>query len=165
MERTVYAKGPKAKVTAELVIKDFLEVMRTSLPGKEYVSDTFMVGDTPMAISVRPRGDVDDSVHRVNRSRDSNASLISDDSDESDEPDPEPEVYVSVFLSNKGCEDISVVCQFITEAGSKTSENNLVEGDDSIGFVRFLSHTKCADVYADKDFVSGCDIDRFRPLL
>ena len=56
MERTVYAKGPKAKVTAELVIKDFLEVMRTSLPGKEYVSDTFMVGDTPMAISVRPRG-------------------------------------------------------------------------------------------------------------
>ena len=157
MERTVYAKGPKAKVTAELVIKDFLEVMRTSLPGKEYVSDTFMVGDTPMAISVRPRGDVDDSVHRVNRSRDSNASLISDDSDESDEPDPEPEVFVSVFLSNKGCEDISVVCQFITEAGSKTSENNLVEGDDSIGFVRFLSHTKCADVYADKDFVSGCD--------
>ena len=87
MERTVYTKGPKAKVTAELVIKDFLEVMRTSLPGKEYVSDTFMVGDTPMAITVYPNG------------------FLQDDRG-----------YVSVYLCNNSTVDIPVKCQFICDA-------------------------------------------------
>ena len=54
--RTVYAKAPGVKATAELVIKDFLEVMKTSEVGKYYASDTFMVGDAPMAINVFPNG-------------------------------------------------------------------------------------------------------------
>ena len=47
--RTVYAKGPGAKASAELVIKDFVEVMKTSATRKCYASDTFRVGNTPMA--------------------------------------------------------------------------------------------------------------------
>ena len=50
--RTVYARTPGVKATAELVIKDFLEVTKTSEPGKSYVSDIFMVGDNPMIINV-----------------------------------------------------------------------------------------------------------------
>ena len=56
---TVYARSADVQVTAKLTIKDFVEVMKTSKPGKCYASDTFMVGATPMAIKVYPNGSKD----------------------------------------------------------------------------------------------------------
>ena len=58
---TVFAKTSAVQATAKLVIKDFVEVMTTSKPGEKYNSDTFMVGDIPMAISVFPNGDKKDT--------------------------------------------------------------------------------------------------------
>ena len=54
--RTVYAKAPGVKATAELVIQDFIEVMTTTKPRRDYASDNFMVGATPMTIDVYPNG-------------------------------------------------------------------------------------------------------------
>ena len=53
---TVFDKPADIQATAKLVIKDFVEVMTTSKPGEKYNSDTFMLGDIPMAISVNPNG-------------------------------------------------------------------------------------------------------------
>ena len=54
---TVYVKGPKTEVTASLTIKNFVEVMESSKPGKGYATDKFMVKETPMALMVCPNGD------------------------------------------------------------------------------------------------------------
>ena len=53
---TVLAKSDDVKATATLVIKDFVDVMSKYIPGKSCSSDSFMVGDTPMAIQVFPNG-------------------------------------------------------------------------------------------------------------
>ena len=53
---TVCAKSADVQVTAKLTIQDFIEVMKTSKPGKFYPSDIFMVGDARMAIVVYPNG-------------------------------------------------------------------------------------------------------------
>ena len=56
--RTVYAKVQEARATAELVIKDFHDVMRTSKLGKCYASDTFIMRPfvfIPTVITLRTR--------------------------------------------------------------------------------------------------------------
>ena len=113
--RTVYAKAPGVKATAELVIKDFVEVMKTSEPGKSYASDNFMVGGNPMIIDVYPNGH--------------------DDGDKG---------YVSVYLINLGDPHITVKCQFVTEAKT-LSDRQLRAEDGCCGFPFFLSHAECTD--------------------
>ena len=82
----VDAKSGVIQVTAELVIKNFVDVMAGLRPGTEIASDPFNVGDTPMAIRVFLNGHDED--HRGK---------------------------VGVFLRNYGNADIRVKCELITE--------------------------------------------------
>ena len=82
----VDAKSGVIQVTAELVIKNFVEVMAGFEPKMMIESDPFNVGDTPMAIRVHPNGYNEDSKGNV-----------------------------SIFLDNNGDADIKVKCEFITE--------------------------------------------------
>ena len=111
--RTVYAKGPEVKAAAELVIKDFLEVMKTSKVGKDYTSDTFMVGETPMAIRVYPNGEKEE--YKGN---------------------------VSVYLRNLSDAALTIKCQFITEAVTWSFDHE-VNAKNGWGLAKFLSHAKC----------------------
>ena len=114
---TVYAKSADVQVTAKLTIKDFIEVMKTSKPGKFYSSDTFMVGDTPMAIHVYPNGQED-----------------------------KYKGIVSVFLWNEGDADVSVKWQMITDAKTISFDHE-VRAQNSWGRFEFLSHAECTDVF------------------
>ena len=128
--RTVYAMAPGVTATADLVIKDFLDVMKISKPGKCYASDTFMVGDTPMVIEVYPNGHVD-----------------------------ERKGFVSVFLDNKSDAKITVKYQFITEAKTWNSEREM-KAKRCWGLPNFLSHAKCTEAYDDeKDFVLTAKVE------
>ena len=111
---TVFAKTSPIKATAKLVIKDFEEVMKGSNPGVKYDSNTFMVGDTPMAMTVYPNG------------------FLQDDRG-----------YVSVYLCNNSTADIPVKCQFICDAGS-LSLNDKVLANQALGSRRFLGHAECS---------------------
>ena len=86
MEHTTVVEGRSGiiEVTEKLVIKDFVEVMAGF--GKTIDSDSFMVGDTPMNITVYPNG---------------NSSKTKG--------------HVGVTLFNTGSDDIRVKCQFITD--------------------------------------------------
>ena len=83
---TVFARSVDVKVKASLMIKDFVEVMSKSTPGKRYCSDSFVVGQTLMAIKVYPNGHSE-----------------------------EDRGYVSVRLVNLSQTNIAVKCQFETD--------------------------------------------------
>ena len=54
------AKSGVIEVTARLVIKNLVEVMRGLEVGKYIESDTFKVGETPMSIRVYVNGHVEE---------------------------------------------------------------------------------------------------------
>ena len=122
---TVFAKSSPVQATAKLTIKDFVEVMPTSEPGDKYNSDTFMVGDTPMAISVFPNGDKKDTGGNV-----------------------------GVFLCNESDADVTAKCQFITDAAKNLGQlDHEVKANSTWGFPKFFSRDKCTNFYKLKDFV------------
>ena len=82
------AKSGVIKVTGRLVIKNLVEVMEGFRVGKSIESDSFKVGETPMAIKVYVNGHVEKC-----------------------------KGWVGVFLTNKSDADIKVKCQLITDAG------------------------------------------------
>ena len=82
----VDAQSGIIQVTAELVIKNFVDVMAGFKPGRFIESEPFNVGDTPMTIRVFLNGH-----------------------------DEDEKGTVGVFLWNYGQADINVKCQFITE--------------------------------------------------
>ena len=82
----VDAQSGIIQVTAELVIKNFVDVMAGFKPGRFIESEPFNVGDTPMTIRVYLNGH-----------------------------DEDEKGTVGVFLWNYGQADINVKCQFITE--------------------------------------------------
>ena len=120
---TVYSKSADVQETAKLTIKDFVEVMKTSKPGKSYHSDTFMVGETPMAITLYPNGYEDQ--YKGN---------------------------VSVFLWNQSDAHISVKWQLITDALTLSFDHE-VPAKKAWGPFGFLSHAECTDAFKEKDFV------------
>ena len=122
--RTVYAKAPARKATAELVIKDFVEVMKTSQPGSSYSSNTFMVGEIPMAIEIYPNGFDEEDIGEV-----------------------------SVFLSNQSDADLDMVkCQFVTEIKTMIYDDEMAADSHAHhGIFYFLSHAECTEAYKDKD--------------
>ena len=109
---TVFAKTSPIKATAKLVIKNFEEVMKGSNPGVKYDSNTFLVGDTPMAMTVYPNG------------------FLQDDRG-----------YVSVYLCNNSTADIPVKCQFSCDAGSLSLDDKVL-ASQALGSRRFLSHAE-----------------------
>ena len=126
---TVFAKTSAVQATAKLVIKDFVEVMTTSKPGEKYNSDTFMVGDIPMAISVNPNGDTENKKGNV-----------------------------SVFLCNQSDAAFTVKCQFSADMKKKSFDRE-VKAKQILGFPKFLSHDECTDVYKEKDFVLTVNVE------
>ena len=90
MEHTTVVEGRSGiiEVAEKLVIKDLVEVMAGF--GKTIDSDSFMVGDTPMNITVYPNGNSSKTKGHVG-------------------------VDVGVTLFNTGDDDIRVKCQFITD--------------------------------------------------
>ena len=123
---TVFAgKSGIIEATAELVIKDFVDVMAGFQPGRSIISDSFMLRDTPMRIRVYPNGRTD--------------------SDKG---------FVSLFLRNEGEDDISVKGQLVTDLKTMNFDYTETIGEGrGNGFGNFLKHADCADAYKDKDFV------------
>ena len=52
---TVFARRPTTKVTATMVIKDFVEEL-TKEPGRYFESNTFLVNEAQMRLRVYPNG-------------------------------------------------------------------------------------------------------------
>ena len=127
---TVFAKASPVQATAKVVIKDFLEVMGKSEVGKEYKSDRFMVGDTDMEIGIYPNGDQE-----------------------------EHKGFVSVFLGNNSDKDATAKCQFVTDAKTLTFKDVQVKAKKGWGFGQFLTHSKCTEVYKEKDFVVTANVE------
>ena len=126
---TVFAKTSPIKATAKLVIKDFEEVMKGNNPGVKYDSNTFMVGDTPMAMTVYPNG------------------FLQDDRG-----------YVSVYLCNNSTADIPVKCQFSCDAGSLSLDDKVL-ANQALGSRRFLSHAECSVHYTEREFVMEAKVE------
>ena len=127
----VDAKSGIIQVTAELVIKNFVDVMGGFKPGMEIRSDPFNVGDTPMAIWVYLNGQ--DEAEKGN---------------------------VGIFLQNDGDAEINVKCQFITEVRTRGFDyTKTVPAGDGQGFGKFVTHAKCAELYKAKDFIVTAKVE------
>ena len=121
MENTTIVRvvGQSEVVRAKLVIKDFANVMGEFKPGKSIQSEPFLVEDTPLAIAVYPNGD-----------------------------EHENQGHVSLFLRNKGDQDLSVRGELITDV--KTTEFGFVfplPAKLYRGYSKFLTHAACAEAY------------------
>ena len=133
MENTTIVAGKSGIIgaTAKLVIKDFVEVMGGFKPGKSIRSDLFMMGDTSMDIEVYPNGDKHAS-----------------------------KGHVSLYLNNKGDDDIGVKGQLITDLKTVDFDyDKEVMANDGQGQTKFLAHAQCADAYKDKDFVVDAKLE------
>ena len=126
---TVYARSAGKQGSTKLVIKDFVEVVGKSKPGKCYPSDTFMVGDIPMVIEVYPNGATD-----------------------------EEKGSVSVYLWNKSECVVKVECRFVTGKKDRSFEYKM-RPREIWGFDQFLTHTECAEAFKEKDFVLTASVD------
>ena len=127
----VDAKLGVIQVTAELVIKNFVDVMAGFEPGMKIESDPFNVGDTPMAIRVFLNGHDED--HRGK---------------------------VGVFLRNYGNADIRVKCQFITEVRTiGFGYARTVEAGKGCGIANFLGHARCTEAYKDKQIIFTAKVE------
>ena len=125
MEHTTVIDGNMIHVTAKLVIKNMVQIMKGYKVGQHILSDEFMVGDTPMAIAVYPNGE-------TGKSRG----------------------YVSLFLSNYGDADISLKGEVFTDVDKIEFDytENIPPGT-CLGDETFLTHARCTEAYKDKDFV------------
>jgi len=122
---TVYGKGPKTEVTASLTIKDFVDVMESSEPGKGYATDEFMVKETPMAMVVYPNG-----------------------------PSEELRGWVGVGVMNRSQAEVKLKVQFITDVQTNEMEEvTIPAGGFGFGFGEFLFHDDVKEHYKEKDFV------------
>ena len=127
MENTTVVDGMSGiiEATGKLVIKNFVKVMAGFKPGMLIESDPFMLGDIPLAIRVYPNGDED---------------LFKG--------------HVSLYLRNKGDDDISVKGQLITDLDTMDFVyTETVKARGGWGEPNFLTHAECAEAYKDKDFV------------
>ena len=89
---SVFAKSGGFQGTAKVVIKDFVELMRTSRPKDCYASAPFMVGDIPMILNVYPNGSTKDCTG-----------------------------WVSIYLKNSGNSPVTVKYTFTSDIHSKSS--------------------------------------------
>ena len=126
---TVFERATAAKVEAKLVIRGFVRELTLCEPGKEFASDTFMVGDTPMEIRVYPNGYTD-----------------------------EHEGHVSVYLENNSKVDVTVQCQLHTDAKTEQFVTT-VRAKRGWGFKKFLTHAECKQEYSEKDFVLTATVE------
>ena len=125
------AKSGVIEVTARLVIKNLVEVMRGLEVGKYIESDTFKVGETPMSIRVYVNGHVE-----------------------------EFKGWIGILLANKSNADIKVKCQFITDVQtSGFGYEQAVKPGQSRGSPKMVSHDYCAVAYKDKDFVVTAKVE------
>ena len=126
---TVFERATETKVEAKLVIRGFVRELTLCEPGKGFLSDTFMVGDTPMALKVYPNGHTD-----------------------------EHKGHVSVFLKNNSNVDVTVQCQMHTDAKTEQFDH-VVEAEHGYGFGNFLTHAECTQEYSEKDFVVTATVE------
>ena len=124
---TVYdASSGVIRATGKMAIKNLVEVMSLYKPEQDFTSDTFNVGDNPMAILVFPNGATE-----------------------------KERGYVSIALWNGGDADITVKATFMTDALTWNNDPRefSVKAKRMSGGVKFLSHAQCTAAYKDKDFV------------
>ena len=113
----VDVKSGVIKVTAELVIKNLVEMMAGIEVGKAIETDPFMVGETPMTIGVFVNGEVE-----------------------------EERGTISIFLYNNGDEDIRVKCQLITDPVTREfGYDKIVMPGNGKGFSEMLTHAQYAE--------------------
>ena len=121
---SVFAKSGGFQGTANVVIKDFVELIRASKPKDCYASAPFMVGDIPMVLTVYPNGSQKDCTG-----------------------------WVSIFLENSGNSPVTVKCSFTSDICSKNMQVRTFAPAKEWGYYRFASHDQCVEEYKDKDFV------------
>ena len=140
MENTTVVDGRSGIIEAsgKLVIKNFVEVMGGFKPGMFIESDPFMLGDTPLVITVYPNGDVDDC-----------------------------EGHVSLFLHNNGDEDISVKGlltaslkgQLVTVLEDMNFDyTETVRAGGAFGVGKFLTHAECAEAHLSGEVIKTCSL-------
>ena len=126
----VYTKSGGFQGTTKVVIKDFVELIRSSKPKDGYESAPIMVGDVPMIVKVSPNGNTTDYTG-----------------------------WVSIFLRNSGNTPVQAQYSFTSDILSISSQVRIFgpakEGlyKASWGFPKFASHDQCVEEYKDKDFV------------
>ena len=139
MENTtiVCVVGQSEVVRAKLVIKDFANVMGEFKPGKSIQSEPFLVEDTPLAIAVYPNGD-----------------------------EHENQGHVSLFLRNKGDQDLSVRGELITDVATIDFDcTQPVRAGYRQGRPKFLTHAQCAEAFKEKDFVVEAKLEAPGPAV
>ena len=125
MEQVTVIEGNMVHVTAKLVIKNFVQIMPGYKVGQDILSDPFMVGDTPMIISVYPNGD-----YETNKG------------------------HVSLYLNNNGDADISLKGELVTDVKNIEFEYwQTFKPGSGLGYSDFLPHAQCTESFKDKDFV------------
>ena len=125
MKQVTVVNGNVIHVTAELVVKNFVQIMAGYKVGQSIVSDPFMVGDTPMIIAVYPNGDTERS-----------------------------KGHVSLFLDNNGDADISLKGVLLTDVAKMEFDyTETFTHGSGLGLEQFLTHAACTEAYKDKDFV------------
>ena len=133
MENTTVYDGRSStiKATGKLVIKHFIEAMSACKPRKCYESDTFKVGDIPLAIKVYPNGSIEAQ-----------------------------KGHVTIYLKNKSINDIKVKCELITDVATKYLDyTDTIQAEKSYGYHHFLTHAECRDAYKDKDFTVTANVE------
>ena len=125
MEHTTVIDGNIIYVTAKLVIKNMVQIMKGYKVGQHILSDPFKLGDTPLVIAVYPNGDTDKS-----------------------------RGYVSLFVNNDGDADISLKGEVFTDVDKIVFDyTETILADSGLGEPKFLTHAECTEAYKDKDFV------------
>ena len=124
MEHTTVIDGNMIHVTAKLVIKNMVQIMKGYKVGQRIMSDPFKLGDTPMVIAVYPNG--------------WNIKSIG---------------YVSLFLINQGDADISLKGEVSTDLAEMEFDYTMSIPPGALGVSTLLTHAQCTEAYKDKDFV------------
>ena len=127
---TVFDKPADIQATAKLVIKDFVRVMEASKPGKVYLSDPFMAGDTRLELRVHPNGFNEDY-----------------------------KGWVSVSLHNRSDGKIHVKGQLKTELKNSKKFDVEVGAGWGYVVDNLASHAMAKEFFKDRDFVLTAGVE------
>ena len=126
---TVFTRGPTTKVTATIVIKDFVEELAKA-PGKYFESDDFLVEEAQMRVRVWP-----------NSNADANWG------------------FVHAGLGSMGQEEVKVKYHQSTDIRTSGTLERTIRGGAWFLAANPLTHAECREHYTDRDFVLTLEVE------